>query len=502
MAVVLPSDEPSYFSSSNMRRSHSSTKLDIRNSCFHASASTSKLGDFYQQPPKTYVSSPSSAPSSPAALEADLTTPSWASTPASNYSTSSDFDETVHWRFPPLLDKGEDDINVRPQPSRHVDYLSHNWREEDIWESWKLIVSKRNEYSNSARLENALWRTWMKSKNKLKTDCDVTWLYGPLQRGSASMHSRTEASSARLSKSNSFVNKKPILKKRSMSELMLQRSLLTSSLVKQAAAAVKAQQNQGILRVGMRPGLERSTTDYLTFPFSSRHHTHPHSAVSSGIASPSSEKKHIHFNDKVVQCIAVDVKGEEDDKELETDRFAFDDSDSDDGAIMMKTSSKKKLRPVLKRSKGSNSSVESKTIAMLPSTTLNTSYRSPGVSPSSSQETLKPSKSSRRFAFADVSDEDEEEEDEDAGPALSWRSSNKTAESVASSGGGLKRSASSNGLGAEPAGMRRTASGMFMPYEEGDEDRSASDGLFGKVIDTVNTARDIAHVIWNVGWRK
>ncbi|KAB5514895.1 hypothetical protein GE09DRAFT_1161462 [Coniochaeta sp. 2T2.1] len=131
-----------------------------------------------------------------------------------------------------------------------------------------------------------------------------------------------------------------------------------------------------------------------------------------------------------------------------------------------------------------------------------TSYRSPGVSPSSSQETLKPSKSSRRFAFADVSDEDEEEEDEDAGLALSWRSSNKTAESVASSGGGLKRSASSNGLGAEPAGMRRTASGMFMPYEEGDEDRPASDGLFGKVIDTVNTARDIGHVIWNVGWRK
>ncbi|KAB5536551.1 hypothetical protein GE09DRAFT_1249132 [Coniochaeta sp. 2T2.1] len=581
MAVVLPSDEPSYFSSSNMRRSHSSTKLDIRNSGFHVSASTSKLGDFYHQPPKTYVSSPSSAPSSPA-LEADLNTPSWASTPASsNYSTSSDFDETVQLECvhsegqivlpqydavefsedsedlpspqtgdsyvpspndndtsaatsrpgsPSLLDRAEDDINVRPQPSRHVDYLSHNWREEDIWESWKLIVSKRNDYSNSARLENASWRTWMKSKNKLKTvspetlnwlkDCDVTWLYGPLQSGSASIHSRTEASSARLSKSNSFVNKKPILKKRSMSELMLQRSLSTSSLVKQAAAAVQAQQNHGILRgVGRRPGLDRSTTDYLTFPFSSRHNTHPHSVMSSGIASPSSEKKHIHFNEQVEQCIAVDVKGEEDDEDLETDRFAFDDSDSDDGAIMMKTSSKrKKLRPALKRSRGSNSSVESKTIAMLPSTTLkyredtpeptetamkhSTSYRSPGISPSSSQETLKPSKVSRKFFVASDEDEDEEEQDEDEGPTLSWRSSNKAAESVASGGGGLKRSASSNSLGAEPAGMRRTASGMFMPYEEGDEDRPASDGLFGKVIDTVNTARDIAHVIWNVGWRK
>jgi hypothetical protein len=239
--------------------------------------------------------------------------------------------------------------------------------------------------------------------------------------------------------------------------------------------------------------------------------------MSSGFASPSSEKKHIHFNEQVAQCIAVDVKGgEDDDDEPETDRFAFDDSDSDDGAIMMKTSSKKKkLRPTLKRSKSSQSSVESKTIAMLPSTTLkyredtpeppetamkhSTSYRSPGISPSSSQETLKPSKSSKRFALADDDDE-EEDDDEDDGPALSWRSSKKTAESVAS--GGLRRSASSSSLGAEPAGMRRTASGMFMPYEEGEDPSSTSEGLFGRVIDTVNTARDIAHVIWNVGWRK
>jgi hypothetical protein len=351
-------------------------------------------------------------------------------------------------------------------------------------------------------------------------DCDVTWLYGPLQSGSASMIAKsTESSSARLSKSNSFVNKKPILKKRSMSELMLQRSLSTSSLVKQAAAAVQAQQNQGILRVGRRPGLERSATDYITFPFSSRRisqdNTHLHSAASSGIASPSSERKHIHFNEQVAQCIAVDVKGEEDDEGLGTDRFAFEDSDSDDGAIMMKTSSKKK-RPILKRSKSSNSSVESKTIAMLPSTTLkyredtpepaetamkhSTSYRSPVISPSSSQETLRPSKPSRKFSFAD-DDDDEAEDDEDDGPSMSWRSSSsKLADGLGS--GGLHRTASSSGLSAEPAGMRRTASGMFMPYEEGEEPSSANDGLFGRVIDTVNTARDIVHVIWNVGWRQ
>ena len=30
---------------------------------------------------------------------------------------------------------------------------------------------------------------------------------------------------------------------------------------------------------------------------------------------------------------------------------------------------------------------------------------------------------------------------------------------------------------------------------------AVSEGLFGKITDTVNTAKDIAHVIWNVGWR-
>jgi hypothetical protein len=223
MAVVLSSEENSYFSPSSMRRSHSQPKFDGRQNGSQTSASTSRLGDFYHQPSKPYVSSPSSGPSSPPTLQADSATPSWASTPASNFSISSDYDETAQLEClhrdgqlvlphyddvgfssqsedsedapspqtgdsyvpspnenetsaatsrpgsPPLLDRAEDDINVRPQPSRHVDYLSHNWREEDIWESWKLIVSKKGEYSNAARLENASWRTWMKSKNKLKT---------------------------------------------------------------------------------------------------------------------------------------------------------------------------------------------------------------------------------------------------------------------------------------------------------------------------------------------
>jgi hypothetical protein len=235
------------------------------------------------------------------------------------------------------------------------------------------------------------------------------------------------------------------------------------------------------------------------------------STASSGIISPGGERKHIHFNEQVEQCIAVDIKGE-DDEEVETDRYQFD-SDSDDGAIMMKKTSSKKRRPLLRRAKSHEPKSESKTIAMLPSTTLKYRedtpepetamkhstpiYGSPLGSPSASRETLRPSKPSGKLFFVDDDEEEDDEEDEeDMMPAIGMRSPTRSGGSS-----GLHRTASSSSLTAEPAGMRRTASGMFMPYEEG-EPAAANEGIFGRVIDTVNTARDIAHVIWNVGWRR
>src|SRR6478609_957773 len=52
--------------------------------------------------------------------------------------------------------------------------------------------------------------------SKRLKDCDVTWLYGPLQSGPKNIHpTHTEPSSVSLSKADSLVNlnKKPILKK-------------------------------------------------------------------------------------------------------------------------------------------------------------------------------------------------------------------------------------------------------------------------------------------------
>ncbi|KAK4154634.1 hypothetical protein C8A00DRAFT_42632 [Chaetomidium leptoderma] len=581
MAVVLTSEDDSYFSST-LRRSHSQPKFGTKRSGFHTSGSTSRLGDFYSQPDGTSPGSTISSLSSPQVAHTDPADLSDSSTPATNFSLASDCDDASitpddvvlhHYNdggyfgrlgnsdpppspqagasdtsdspheqdnsaatsrpgSPDFHERAEDDIAVRAQPSRHVDYLSHSWREEDIWSSWKLIVSRRGDYNNSARLENASWRTWMKAKNNLDTvsaealnwlkDYDVTWLYGPLQTGTSSMnHTSASSNSARLSKSNSFVNKKPILKKRSMSEIMLQRSLSTSSLVKQAAAAVQAQQKGGLKRIGRRPGMERATTDYITFPFSSRGLSHDGTSLfpstrSSGAVSPNGGRKHIHFNEQVSQCIAVDVKGDDDDDdEADVARFQYG-SDSDDGAIMMKRTRLKKRRPILKKPKSHNSGGESKTIAMLPSTTLKYRedtpeptesamkhstgvHRSPIISPSSSQETLRPSKKSGKIFFAgDEDDEDDEDEDEDMDKIdiRPGRFSSVKYEGAS----GLRRSASSLSVSAEPAGMRRTASGMFMPLEAGGSG-APDDGLVGRIINTVNTARDIAHVIWNVGWR-
>ncbi|PHH88607.1 hypothetical protein CDD83_7321 [Cordyceps sp. RAO-2017] len=582
MAAVLSSEDSSYFAPASLRRSQSQSSF-IAAPPTHHFHSVSSIGPSYSPPYKSsYADSDHS--SSPPTLQAESTDVSYASTPASNLSISSDYDDALaldddapedHFSLPLLsqdkfflqpdfhhddnlepppspktgdsytvspvdadnsglvsesetpdcVEHAEDDSAVTTKPSRQVDYLSHDWREEDIWSSWRYIVSKRDEFPNSRRLENASWRTWIKAKNNLKTispeelnwlkDCDVTWLYGPLQSGSSRLHpTRTEPSSVALSKSESLVNldKKPILKKRSMSEIMLQRSLTSSSLLKQATAAVQAQETRAVLR----PNLARASTDcYVTFPLSVRRSSNGNSSSlaqstdSSGASSPYPERKHIHFNEQVEQCIAVDVKGDDDDDDADLDRYG-DDSDSDDGVVMKRVRSKRRGPSTRKRSKKA-APAEGKTIAMLPSTTLKYRedtpqpsdsamkhgtdvYGSPLISPSSSQETLRPAKHASAFYFGE--EEDYDMDDGANGPDPGWHSPPLDR----ASGGSPRQSCTGSLGGDEPAGMRRTPSGMFMPCEEGEA--PTGDGIFGRVIDTVNTARDIAHVIWNVGWRK
>lgn len=305
-----------------------------------------------------------------------------------------------------------------------------------------------------------------------------------------------------------------------MSEIMLQRSLSSSSLLKQAAAAVQAQQSDtGVLE---RPLLGRATSSYA-YPLSSRRLSRDNTSLlpsvsSSGLVTPG-EKKHIHFNEQVEQCIALDMKGEDDEEpEPSYPVHDYDDSDSDDGGIMMKRSSSARKLPPLQSKKTAqrqSATTDNKTIAMLPSTTLKYREDTPEpqesamkhssgfwsgsrLSPSPSQETLRPSKPSTRILLGD---DDEDDADLDWQPPSAFSNRKDSIAVTQERSQNLQRSGSSSSLTGEPSGMRRTPSGMFMPYEE-DEDDVVSEGLFGKVVDTVNTAKDIAHVIWNVGWRR
>ncbi|KAL1847786.1 protein phosphatase regulator [Paecilomyces lecythidis] len=407
----------------------------------------------------------------------------------------------------PTAKSASDDMAIEDEPSRHVDYLSHEWREEDIWSSWRYVISRRNMYANAVRLENASWRTWAKAKYKLRTvspetlnwlkDCDVTWLYGPLQ--TENKQPTVSSTGSRVGTPTSF---KSILKKKTASETILQRSLSQHVLLKHAGAILKAREeetNRG------RPSFERSTSDMgvagtpgIDSAFGSMDST-PTNTTSSGLTSPG-ERRHIHFNNEVVQCIAVEAKGADDDFDCWSHRYDQDDESDDDGLVIMK---RFPSRPPIARKKTPtprSPSNESKTIAPLPPTTLK--YRgdtpeppssgvptglteSPKLTQTPSVETLRPPTSQTNFLLDEEDDLDMHWQPRQSiyapGPDRPWFVNPEDEESE-------------NGCE-----LHLTPSGMFMPYEDAD---GSSSGLFGRVINTVNTARDIAHVIWNVGWRR
>ena len=224
-APVFP-DGTSYYTSPGLRRSSSSQSTFLLGSSeAYSTRRPSKVHHISTEYiERTSHSAPSSTPSSPCRAQAELLpSPSFSSTPASSLSLDTnpdkdgeeDEDQIIFPSYhevgyfeqveeldalasPPSGDSStlnatsshststpttyasrpdtpepiplaEDDTAVRDAPSRHVDYLSHDWKEEDIWSSWRHIVSKRKVYGNSARLENASWRTWTKAKYQLKT---------------------------------------------------------------------------------------------------------------------------------------------------------------------------------------------------------------------------------------------------------------------------------------------------------------------------------------------
>lgn len=246
----------------------------------------------------------------------------------------------------------------------------------------------------------------------------------------------------------------------------------------------------------MRPSFPRSNTDIHTLHQRTGSSTHSLGGTltttsSSGLTSPS-ERRHIHFNDEVEQCIAVECKGDDEWPAV------IEEESSDDGIVMMRQISNQ--TPLSNRSTPRNSfSSDSKTIAPLPSTTLK--YRgdtpepsqsildrwvngppSSSLSPTPSVETLRPP-AAANFLL------DDDDEDPSLDFTGQYRSPDRTWFEP------------EDGATQSDRPLQLTDSGMFMPYGEG-EGEASNHTILGRVVDTVNTARDIAHVIWNVGWRR
>lgn len=291
----------------------------------------------------------------------------------------------------PDLYQPHDDNDIVYEPQRHVDYLSHNWKESDIQKSWRYIVLKRKDVANSARLENASWRTWAQAKYHLKTispesvnwlkDSDVTWLYGPLYKEPKNFQpldgSSNDASDKKYgsdSESTPIVKKsikqvpgsqprikgpKPILKKRTVSEMLSQPSMIKLPPNRHRGQSPIIESHQSL---PSPPSIE-DDFDVISSRVNAQYQKHPSNqnlqqqnaqeSISSLNSIPKTEesqeninsasgtpqlqpqqpsKRHIHFNDRVEQCIAVNIPDSDEDvydEEYEGDEELNDDNESD-----------------------------------------------------------------------------------------------------------------------------------------------------------------------------
>ncbi|KAF8541499.1 hypothetical protein BDD12DRAFT_878520 [Trichophaea hybrida] len=400
-----------------------------------------------------------------------------------------------------FLGKAADDTFLRREPSRHVDYLSHDWQEEDIWASWRYMVGHRKVHGNATRLENASWRTWAQKMNHLRTvsadqlnwmkDCDVTWLYGPLSIGKDKISPSPSASPADTKLQSNKT--KPILKKRSISEMMLQKSLSTSSLLKQAAAVIESQQSIHLYPPS-RPDVvahANSTNSSLSCPsnLSSLLNTSDiTSAYSTGCQSPAT-KRHIHFNDQVQQCIALET----DDSDYMYENIYREENDS-------YNEEKKFAEPNFVRN-GFERGIynEPQTIAHLPSTTLKFNdeplkrkgYSLNSIFAASKLHTTSPPPPTDSLAGGRYSLEGDQDMAD-----LDWEPNRRF-------------SNQQNYISNTPSPQNGTASlnlevdSFQLPnFNSWEDEDPCTAGLLERAVDAVNTARDIAHVLWNVGWRR
>lgn len=179
MTVVLPRDKNSHFSSGPMRCPTAqryfledtgvASKSPMRDDCPSPVASTlSSIPPSPNFPPALHQFPYTPTTLSSLSLEdEELVLPSYDTEPAGPKKSLAEWFSHPSPRA--VQNPAADDTSIEEEPSRHVDYLSHEWREEDIWASWRYVTARKNSYSNGVRLENASWRTWAKAKHNLGT---------------------------------------------------------------------------------------------------------------------------------------------------------------------------------------------------------------------------------------------------------------------------------------------------------------------------------------------
>lgn len=314
-----------------------------------------------------------------------------------------------------------DDADIAIEPSLHVDYLSHQWDVSDISRSWRYVIQKRKDVAESARLENASWRTWAQRRSNLKTinpeelnwskENDITWLYGPIVKDDesdsdddndhnnnqnedddnhhhSSKHGSNTASSAVAGDisvpSKSMKRKKGILKKRSVEDVMISHANLVKLEAMESRMKAKKEKRKEQLQNYYRnhkrtpsneppdfddfdaisdklntqyriPSNQNSAIDLSTLS-NEKDKTSPsvisnnstddatnvsnldltqnandsnnNLSDSKSISSSVKKNRHIHFNDEVQQCVAVDVINDEDDFDSDADSDAMEDDAS------------------------------------------------------------------------------------------------------------------------------------------------------------------------------
>ncbi|KMU89389.1 hypothetical protein CIHG_07195 [Coccidioides immitis H538.4] len=350
-----------------------------------------------------------------------------------------------------------DDSCVERRPTRQVDYLTHDWKDEEIWGSWKYMKRNGGSFRTGQRLENAAWRSWTKSFYRLRTitpeslnwlkDADVTWLFGPLQEDHTSYSSSPPPASTTTSTSNSYLSRKPILKKTSVSQAILQHSLSASSLL-QHNSIIKSQSED------FRLGFSRTVSD--------------------------------------TTVVAVGREDEEDEDD--------DENYSYSGEYCLWTMTTLKL-PCF-------SSDTRTIIAHLPPTTLKFDsdsetededqyFRWSGERPSfyrsASTDTIKVHDTGEVETYPSSEHLDTLADVLPSSP--SPPASPSASEALTDDNGDEEWYLSSSGV------FMPCAHGELAKSEEAEGDRRAPYDLLGKAVDVANTLRDIVHVLWNVGWR-